>query len=166
MKVKLLFLFLMLLAACNTANKPMTEEQKASVQDEGSVVVNDFINALKTSDVEKLLSLITNSRDYAYIVAGEVYTYDQQVDMASQYLQYIESQTFITKFEKYIILDPSCFTYIWKGDNGMYMKTGDSTILKDYLMALTFRKNEGSWKLMFGHESESTPLPIDTTMVQ
>jgi hypothetical protein len=166
MKGRLLIPFLVLLAACNTTDKPMTDEQKNAVKEEGSAVVNEFVNALKTSDLEKMKSLLANSPDYAYIVAGEVYNYDQQVEMASQYLPYMKSQTFMTKFEKYIILDPSCFTYIWKGDNGMYMKTGDSTILNDYVMALTFRKSEGSWKLIYGHESESTPLPIDTAMMQ
>ena len=166
MKGILLIPFLVLLAACNTTDKLMTDEQKNAVKEEGSVVVNEFINALKVSDGEKLFSLITNSPDYAYIIAGDVYSYDQQVEMASQYLPQIESQTFMTKFEKYIILDPYCFTYIWKGDNGMYMKTGDSTILNDYLMAWTFRKSEGGWKIIYGHESESASLPIDTTMVQ
>jgi hypothetical protein len=165
MKAKLLIPFLLILAAC-TSNKPMTEEQKATVKDEGSVVVDEIFDALKTSDVEKLLNLLTNSPDYAYIVAGEVYTYDQQAKMAPQYLPYVERQTFITKFEKYVIIDPACFTYIWKGDNGMYMKTGDSTILKDYLISYTFRKSEGKWKLILGHEATSAPFPIDTTMVK
>jgi hypothetical protein len=165
MKAKLLIPFLLILAAC-TSNKTMTEEQKAAVKDEGSVVVNEFFDALKISDTDKLLSILINSPDYAYIVSGEVYTYDQQVEMASQYMPYVDSQTFITKFEKYIIIDPACFSYIWKGDNGMYMKTGDSTILKDYLVALTFRKDEGKWMLILGYEASTTPLPIDTTMLK
>ena len=165
MKSKLLISFLLILAACNS-NKPMTEEQKTTVKEEGSVVVNELFDAIKTSNVERLLKLLENSPDYAYIVAGEVYTYDQQVEMASQYVPNIERQTFITKFEKYIIIDPSCFEYIWQGDNGMYMKTGDSTILKDYLIDYTFRKREGTWKLVLGHESQKVPLPIDTTMMQ
>jgi len=165
MKSIILISFLLILAACNS-NKPMTEEQKTTVKEEGSVVVNELFDAIKTSNVERLLKLLENSPDYAYIVAGEVYTYDQQVEMASQYVPNIERQTFITKFEKYIIIDPSCFEYIWQGDNGMYMKTGDSTILKDYLLAYTFRKSEGTWKLVLGHESQKVPLPIDTTMMQ
>ena len=166
MKAKLLIPFLALLAACNTTTKPMTEEQKVAVKDEGSVVVNELFDAIKTSNVEKMMNLLENSPDYAYIVAGEVYTYDQQAEMAPQYLPYVERQTFITKFEKYIIIDPTCFSYIWKGDNGMYMKTGDSTILNDYLVSYTFRKSEGKWKLILGHEASSAPFPVDTTKLQ
>ena len=51
MKAKFLIPFLLILAAC-TSNKPMTEEQKATVKDEGSVVVDEIFNALKTSDGE------------------------------------------------------------------------------------------------------------------
>jgi hypothetical protein len=166
MKVKLLIPFLLLLAACNTTNKPMTEEQKTTVKEEGSVVVKEIIDAMKTSNAEKLISLLENSPDYTYISAGEMVTYDKNVEMATQYLPYVKRQTFITKFEKYIIVDPSCFIYLWQGDNGMYMETGDSTILKDYLLAYTFRKSEGTWKLVLGHESQKVPLPIDTTMLQ
>ena len=86
MKVKFLSPFLMLLVACNTVNKPMTDEQKTAVKDEGSVVVNELFDAIKTSNLEKLLNLLTNSPDYAYIIAGEVYTYDQQAEMGSQYM--------------------------------------------------------------------------------
>jgi hypothetical protein len=166
MKAKLLIPFLLLLAACNTVNKPMTDEQKAAVKEEGSVAVKEIFDAIKTSNVEKFFNLLINSPDYAYIVAGEVYTYDQQAEMAPKYMPYVERQTFITKFEKYIIIDPACFTYIWKGDNGMYMKTGDSTILNDYLVSYTFRKSEGKWKLILGQEASSAPFPIDTTKLQ
>jgi hypothetical protein len=166
MKAKLLIPFLVLLAACNTTTKPMTDVQKAAVKDEGSVVVKEIIDAMKTSNAEKLISLLENSPDYTYISAGEMVTYDKNVEMATQYLPYVKRQTFITKFEKYIIVDPSCFIYLWQGDNGMYMETGDSTILKDYLLAYTFRKSEGTWKLVLGHESQKVPLPIDTTMLQ
>jgi len=165
MKAKLLIPFLLILAAC-TSNKLMTEEQKAAVKDEGSVVVGEFFDALKISDTEKLLNLLTNSPDYAYIVAGEVYTYDQQAKMAPEYMPYVERQTFKTKFEKYVIIDPACFAYIWKGDNGMYMKTGDSTIFNDYMLSYTFRKSEGKWKLILGQESPSTPFPVDTTIIK
>ena len=165
MKAKLLIPFLLIVAAC-TPNKPMTEEQKAAVKDEGSVVVGEIFNALKISDAEKLLNLLTNSPDYAYIVAGEVYTYDQQAKMAPEYMPYVERQTFKTKFEKYLIIDPACFIYIWKGDNGMYMKTGDSTILNDYMLSYTFRKSEGKWKLILGQESPSAPFPVDTAMIK
>jgi len=86
--------------------------------------------------------------------------------LAPEYMPYVERQTFKTKFEKYVIIDPACFAYIWKGDNGMYMKTGDSTILNDYMLSYTFRKSEGKWKLILGQESPSTPFPVDTTIIK
>jgi hypothetical protein len=166
MKTKLLIPLLVLLAACNTVNKPMTDEQKAAVKEEGSAVVKDFFDAMITSDVDKMLNLLENSSDYRYIAVGDLSTYDQMKEMAHQYLKFVKRQTFITKFEKYVIIDPACFIYIWQGDNGMYMNTGDSTIINDYVMTIAFRKNEGSWKLFFGHESSKVPFPIDTTKVQ
>lgn len=165
MKTKLFFSLLAILTAC-TSNKSMTEEQKTAVKNEGSVVVNEFFDALKTSDMDKMFKLLTESTDYTYTIEGEIYTYDQQVEMATKYLPAVVKQTFITEFEKYIILDPLCFTYLWKGDNGMYMKSGDTIMLNDYLISYTFRKDEGKWKLILGHEATSASFPIDTAMLK
>ena len=165
MKTKLFFSFLAILTAC-TSNKPMTEEQKTAVKNEGSLVVNEFFDALKTSNADKMFKLLTEGPDYTYTIEGEIYTYDQQVELANKYLPAVEKQTFITEFEKYIILDAFCFTYLWKGDNGMYMKSGDTIMLNDYLISYTFRKDEGKWKLVLGQEAASAPFPVDTAMLR
>jgi hypothetical protein len=163
MKAKLLIPFLLLLAACNTTTKPMTDEQKATVKEEGSVTVNEFFDAMKNSNLEKMLTMVENTPDFTYITGGEILTYEMQQEMAKQYLPYVKRQTFITKSEKYVIIDPSCFIYLWQGDNGMYMTSGDSTILEDYVLSYTFKKSDSGWKLVFGHESQKAPMPIDTT---
>ena len=165
MKSKLLISFLLILAACSS-NKPMTDEQKATVKEEGSVAVNEFFDAMKNSNLEKLLAMVENTPDFTYITGGEILTYEMQQEMANQYMPFVERQTFITKSEKYIIIDPSCFIYLWQGDNGMYMTSGDSTILEDYVLSYTFIKSDSGWKLVFGHESQKTQIPIDTTMMR
>ena len=165
MKAKLLIPFLVLLAACTT-EKPMTDEQKAAVKEEGSAVVQEFFDAIKTNNPDKMFDLLEIRPDFIYIVNGDIYSRDQMKEMATQYTPYFDRQTFITKFEKYVIVNPSCFIYIWQGDNGAYMKSGDSTILYDYLMTYTFRKDEGKWKVFFGQETAKAPLPIDTANLQ
>lgn len=167
MKLKLLVIIMLLLASCNTANKPMTDEQKAAVKEEATVVVQQAIDALKTSNTEQWFNSMENSPDATFISFGDLYTYDQMKEMAAQYLPQIKKQTFVTKYEKYIIVDPDCFVYIWQGDNGMYMTSGDSTILKDYVLSYTFRKNKDGWKLVAGHESQKAPIPsIDTAKTE
>ena len=165
MKAKLLIPFLLLLAAC-TSEKPMTDEQKAAVKEEGSAVVQEFFDAIKTNNADKMFDMMENSPDYIYIASGDILSLDQMKEMAAQYAPYFDRQTFLTKFEKYVIINPSCFIYIWQGDNGAYMKSGDSTILYDYLMTYTFRKDEGKWKVFFGQETAKAPLPIDTANLQ
>jgi len=167
MKSKLLVIFFVLLAGCNTANKPMTDEQKAAVKEEATVVVQQMFDAIKVSDGEKWMGFMENSPDATFISFGDIYTFDQMKEMASQYIPLIKKQTFITKSEKYIIIDPGCFIYLWQGDNGMYMTSGDSTILKDYVLTYTYRKIDGNWKLVCGHESEKAPMPsIDTVKTE
>ncbi len=164
MKTKLLIPFLLLMAACTT-DKPMTEEQKAAVKEEGSAVVKEFFDALAVSDMDKMKNLLENSSDYNFIVGGDVYSYDKMIEMASQYIPLVERQTFDTKYEQYVVINPGCFIYTWQGRNGMFLKSGEEVIMEDYLVTYCFRKHEEGWKLFVGHESEKAPIPIDTTAV-
>jgi hypothetical protein len=165
MKVKLLVPFLLLLAAC-TSNKPMTDEQKAAVKEEGSAVVKEFFDAMIQNNVEKMTGTLENSADFNFIVAGDVYNYEQFLELAKQYTPLVEGQTFDTKFEQYVVVDPECFIYTWEGRNGARMKSGEEVMMEDYSMTYCFRKHEDGWKLFVGHESEKTAMPIDTTLVQ
>ncbi|MDX9773864.1 MAG: nuclear transport factor 2 family protein [Bacteroidales bacterium] len=166
MRFKLLIPFLLLLAACTT-NKPMTEEQKAAVKEEGSVAVKEFFDAMSTMKLDKFKDLMENNDDFSFtIVSGDILSFDSMMELASQYAPYVESQTFDTKYEKYVIVSPTCFVYTWHGRNGAKMKTGEEIMLEDYFATYCFRKHEEGWKLFIGHESEKTPMPIDTTAVQ
>ena len=162
MKTKLMIPFLLLFAAC-TSDRPMTDEQKAAVKEEASVVVKDFFDALIVNDIEKIMDSYEYSEDFNFVGAGDVYTSDVIAEVLSQYLPLLERQTVDLKYEQYVIVDPSCFIYTWHGSNGMYMKSGDSTIIEDYFGTYGFRKHKDGWKLFFGHESYEMPVPIDTT---
>ena len=164
MKTKLLILLLLLMAACTT-NKPMTDEQKAAVQDEATVAVNAFFDAMIKSDAEATPVLFENSADMTYIAAGIIYDYDRMMELAESNFPLIESQSFETRFEKYIIVSPECFIYTWEGKNGITMTTGDVYAMEDYLITVGFRKHEDGWKIFIGHESEKASIPIDTTAV-
>ncbi|MDF1561152.1 MAG: nuclear transport factor 2 family protein [Bacteroidales bacterium] len=165
MKSKLLILLLLLMAACTT-NKPMTEEQKAAVLDEASTVVKEYFDAIATSNSEKVASLIEKSDDYLLIVMGELLDYETSVAMMEANLPYVEKQTFETKFEKYTVIDPTCFIYNWHGRNGIYMSSGETAMLEDYLITCVFRKHADGWKYFMGHESEKAPMPVELVEVQ
>jgi ketosteroid isomerase-like protein len=164
MKVKLLIPLLLLAAACTT-NKPMTDEQKAAVQEEATAAVKTYFDAMTVSDVETLTGMFENSTDLTYIAAGNIYDYDRMMELSEQNFPYIKGQTFETKFEKYVIVSPECFIYTWQGDNGISMTTGDEIMMEDYLVTICFRKHEDGWKIFNGHESEKALIPIDTTAV-
>jgi ketosteroid isomerase-like protein len=165
MKTKLLFPFILLLAAC-TSQKPMTDEEKAAVKEEGSTVVKEFFDAMTTFSFEKMSAMLENSDDFTFTVSGEVLNIKDMLEMASKYEPYVESQSFDTKYEKYVIVSPTCFIYTWHGRNGATMKTGEEIMMEDYFVTYCFRKHEEGWKLFVGHESQNIPIPIDTTAVQ
>ncbi len=165
MKTKLLFPMLLLIAACTT-NKPMTDEQKAAAMDEATIVVKEMFGALAVSDSEMMVNLCENSADFTFILSGKVYNYQSMTEVIREMLPQVEKQTFDTKFEQYVLVDPACFIYNWHGRNGVFMKTGESSVTEDYFATYGFRKHEDGWKLFIGHESAMPAQPADSTSVQ
>lgn len=148
MKTKILIPLLVLITACNTTNKPMTEAGKEAVKKEGSIVVKELFDAMAINDIEKVFGMNENSSDYLSITAGNIYDYSKSKEMTEQFFAHVEKQTFKTSFEKYIIISPSCFIYIWQGENGIYMKSGTSSVIDDYLLTYVFRKTGDTWKFV------------------
>ena len=144
----------------------MTDAQKEIVIKEGSVIIKDFFDALAANDMNKLMGMCDTTSEYTFITGGEIYNYQTGKDLINQFFPLVEKQTFETKFEKYIVIDSNCFIYFWKGKNGMYMKSGESTVMDNYLASYTFRKTDGQWKFVTGHESYQEPMPVDTAKVQ
>ncbi len=156
---------MLLVVACTNSNMPMTEAQKKAVTDQGVTVVKEFFTALETNDFEKITALLDTTGDYVMITGGERFDYSTGMKMMDQLLPAVDRQTFDTKFEKYVVLSPSCFQYTWEGENGIYMKSGESVIFDDYLVTYTFLKENGKWKLLNGHESFKIPTAIDSTLI-
>ena len=162
MKAKFLIPLFVLLAACNTANKPLTDSQKSVIKEEAGVVTKDMFNDLIKNDSVKIMEIMENSPDFTFVVSGDLYSYDAMKKMGNQMFQLIDKQTFDTKSEQYVIVNPTCFIYTWQGKNGVYMKSGESMIYDDYFLTYTFRKLEGKWKITSGHESYKTQKPVAT----
>lgn len=165
MKVKLLIPLLLLLAACTT-NKSMTDDQKAAIRNEATMVVKEMFDALAVSDYKKMVSLCENCDDFTFILSCEVYNYQSVMAVVRAMLPGVEKQTFDTKYEKYTVIDPTCFIYNWHGRNGVYMKSGEASVEEDYFATYVFRKTEDGWKLFNGHESARPAMPADSTAVQ
>jgi hypothetical protein len=161
MKARFLIPILMLFAACNTGNVPLTDDIKEAVKAEGASVVNEMITALIENRLDVVLGLMENTPDFSMTIAGDLFDYDGMKDMIDQVGTMVEKQAFETKFEQYVVLDEDCFIYLWLGKNEVFMKTGESVAYDEYAFTYGFRKVEGSWKLFFGHESYKVPLPFD-----
>ena len=163
MEKKFLIPLLALLIACSAGNKPMTEAQKEAVREEARLFIKDVFDVLTLGNGEKRMEICENSPDFTFILAGSVFSYDSLKTFVAQALQEAEKETLETVSEKYIVIDPDCFTYIWHGKIDIYLKSGEIISFDDYFSTWTFRKSEGKWKIVNGHESYSAPLPADTT---
>jgi hypothetical protein len=75
-----------------------------------------------------------------------------------QALQEAVKETLETRSEKYIVIDATSFTYIWHGKIYIYLKSGQIVTYDNYFSTWTFRKSEGTWKMVNGHESFKFPV--------
>jgi hypothetical protein len=153
MKSTFLIPLVALLMSCSPGNKPMTEARKEAVRGEAAVVVREVFDVLKTGNGEKRMALCENSSDFSFTLADGVFSYDGLKAYVGQALQDAEKETFQTKSEKYTVIDPTCFTYIWLGKIEIYLKSGKTIVYDDYFSTWTFRKSGGTWKMLTGHES-------------
>ena len=144
---------MVLLVACNTGNKSLTEIQKNAVAEEAKVVIENVFDVLALADGEKRMEICENSDDFTFVLFDKVYSYMELKNFVANALQDAEKETFNTKTEKYIIIDQQCFTYIWYGEIDIYLKSGEAMSYENYFSTWTFRKAEGIWKMVSGHES-------------
>ena len=165
MKTTILVSLLVLLMACNEMNKPMTEAQKEAVKGEATLVIKNVFDVLALGNGEKRMTICENSSDFSFTLTDGIFSYDGLKSYVSQALQEAEKETFETTSEKYFVIDPDCFTYIWQGKIVIYLKSGKTITFKDYYSTWTFRKTEGAWKMVNGHESSKEPARIDTISV-
>jgi hypothetical protein len=161
MKTRFLIPVLLLLTACSTGVTSLTEEQKDKVKREGELAVQELLNAFSVNDSAKVMAMTLSGPELSMVGASGVLNYSDLRKLINQFFPKIEKQTFETKTEKYVVIDPACFIFTWYGKNGVYFRNGESIIYDDYLISMVFRKINGEWKMVYDHESLKYPMPED-----
>lgn len=165
MKAKFLIPLVMLLAACNTGNKPMTQTQKDAMQKEATATVKDFFNNFTLNDSSKIYAMTSDSPDMTFVGPGGIANMNDMKKIMKQFFSTVDKQTFDTKSEKYLLLDPTNFIYTWYGKNVVYMKSGEPATYDDFLASYLFTKTGNTWKVLHGHESIKLPEVTDPVKV-
>jgi len=158
MKTSILFALLTFLFACNEGNEPMTDIQKEALRKEATQVIGQVFSVLAEGKGESRMALCENSDDFCFTLPEGIFTWDGLNDYVVRDFNEAEKETLVTKKEQYILLDPSCFIYVWQGSIDIVMKNGDIIRADDYYSTWTFRKSNDEWKMVNGHESSKEPF--------
>jgi len=158
MKAILFFTVLTFLFACNGENEPMSDKQKETLQKEATQVIEQVFGVLAEGSGESRMALCENSDDFCFTLPEGIFTWDGLNDYVVRDFNEAEKETLATKNEQYILLDPTCFIYVWHGSIDIVMKNGDIIRADDYYSTWTFRKTNGEWKMVNGHESSKEPF--------
>lgn len=162
MKTKLIIPILIFIIACNPNDKPMNDSQKEEVEREAKNVIKKVFDILASGNAEKRMTICENSPDFTFVLDNNVFSYEGLETYVLEALQDAEKEVLTTKYEQFIIIDPECFTYVWHGKIDIFLTSGATINFNDYFSTWTFKKSEGKWKMVSGHESFAAPMPDES----
>jgi len=162
MKIRYFILLALLVISCTGGKKQVifSENKRDAVMKEAGLAVADLFGAIESNNYEKLLSMYDTTSEFISVGSPKMYDYSSLVKHTRKVFPLVEKQTMETRFEKYIIIDPYCFQYVWAGANGVYMKSGEIAKYDDVVSIITFKKEDGTWKIIsIQEENYNMPSP-------
>lgn len=146
---------LTVLAACQPATTELTDEQEAEIAAEVNAIRADFWDAWKVNDGGGM-SYYNNSPNLAFGVEGQLVhgwdTYNDAVEASTWTTQEIainDSKTIVLAPNVVYVMDQG--TYIESFESG---ETGPETA---FAYTAIWLRQDGEWKVHFGHVSFPTP---------
>ena len=162
MKNRFLIPLVLFVVSCTGGNRQVTntESRKEEIMKEARLAVDSLFGAIESNDYEKLISMYDTTSGFISVGSPKMYDYKSLVRHTRKVFPLVEKQTMETRFEKYVIIDPYCFQYVWAGANGVYMKSGEIAKYDDVISIITFKKEDGTWKIIsIQEENYNMPSP-------
>jgi len=164
MKAKLIIPFLALLFSCSQGDQKLPDSWRIDTGNEAAEVIKQVFSVLSEGNGEKRMEMCENSPDFGFILNNRIFSFDELQNYVSEALNEAENETLETSFDKFILVSPDCFSYLWQGKIDIQMKNGQVMTFENYCSTWTFRKTEGEWKMISGHESYQELITNDSTV--
>ena len=143
---------LILFSCGQQSNNPLTEEQKGRIIEEIKPLITQLRESNEQLNFEKFLELYWNSKDFTFIVNGQISGYNEIVGY-KEIWKLLEYQKYNISIEKYEVLNQDAVLYTMQGNASVKYKTGEIYNTDFYALSILLRKVDGVWKVVFGHAS-------------
>jgi hypothetical protein len=164
MKKILVTLITIAIAGCTNQTKILTETEKESIIKEVKKDFYAMVEACNNADLNNALQLYWNSPEFLGIASdGSIVDYQQFKKGNEEYFGSIASQKFVTVKESFKFLDDNHILSAWQGTNEAILKSGEKMAFSSFGATSIFKKIDGSWKVIYFHESGLPPTVTNSS---
>jgi len=163
MKTRLLLLtFLLEFSACTTkTTMDLTDQEKQTIQKEIRESVNYFIRMNQELKPDSVIIYFSNSPDFVTIgMDGKPTNFEDFKNMANEAFKGFSSISMSTTSDQIRFLSKDIVLYTWFYKAEIKTQTGSQLIFDNVGTSLVFKKIEGIWRPIYGHESYLPPRDI------
>jgi hypothetical protein len=153
-------LILILLAGCQ-APPPgeMTPEQEAAIIAEIDSLTVEWWNAWETFDWDRGLSFIEDGPQTTWAGAGKtVYSVAEMREAWMPAMAGFQRQELEVTNSRTIVLAPDIVWTLREGNSSLFDTAGTVVSEGQFIETAVWVKRQGEWKVLLGHDDDSTPI--------
>lgn len=131
------------------------------IKQELQVVINTLIRGCETLNMEEAFSMFANSPDFLMMgTGGSLCDYQTYLNDNIDYLMTCSAFNLSTLNQEIRILNRDMAIFAWTYQVEATLKTSEKDIIDHAGASFVFRKVEGTWKVVYYHESSEPPKRI------
>lgn len=126
---------------------------------EVTTAYNVLIECSEQANLDSFLSYYDDSPTFLSISAdGKMSDINEFRRLCSNYYTNLKEQKVTTLLQKTHIIDNNHVIVAWTGNIIAYLKNGDTLNMNNYAITSLFKKMNGNWRIIHGHESALPPV--------
>lgn len=146
---------------CAKKDAPLTETQQAAIRDEVLQAVKPMLAAFEKVDIDAALKLAQDGPAFELVMPdGKAIAFAEFKKGGGEFFAALSSQKLVPRKEKVLVLAPDAALYLWQGRYDMTQKDGAVLRSDPYALTYLYRKVEGKWMFICGHESGLPHQPV------
>jgi steroid delta-isomerase-like uncharacterized protein len=149
------------LAAGSAFSAPLSEKKQATVRQELTQVMKEYITACEHVDsAAATMKFAADVPEFRFAdIDGKRYDYAGFKKSVTDFFAGLSAMKVTTRNQDILVLGPDTTLVIWHGAIDLIQKDGSVLRFDPYNVTFLFKRFGGTWKIVFQHESCLPPQP-------
>jgi ketosteroid isomerase-like protein len=137
----------------------MTPQEQDLAKEEINKILNQQLEAASKLDAEALLQSYADSPDFILLsTTGAMVDYQGTKNGTAEIYKSLSALKFTTIKTEFRFLPGNIVICAWLGKCDAAFKTGERAMIDSYAITFVFKKLDNQWKIIYAHESASSPV--------